>query len=162
MVKRFGQLAIAALTISAIYLYAWPAPNLFYVAAVLFHVGLGVAFCVVGFFLLREALRGPVLIRLGSLILAVGSILGLALIYTGTSRIHWNLMYAHIAVSAIAVILLAAWFLSPERSSGAQLVGNNRRRGGRCRHDLGRRGLCARILEPDALPLRILPWRRCP
>ena len=49
--KRLGQLAIAALTISAIYLYAWPTANLFYAAAVLFHVGLGVAFCVAGLFL---------------------------------------------------------------------------------------------------------------
>ena len=112
MVKRLGQLAIAALTISAIYLYAWPAANLFYAAAVLFHVGLGVVFCVGGLFLLRDTLRGPALLKLATLILAAGSVLGLALIYTGTSHTHWNLMYAHIAVSAIAVILLAAWFLS--------------------------------------------------
>ena len=44
--KTFARLSIAALTISAVYLYAWPAPNLFYAAAVLFHVGLGVVFCV--------------------------------------------------------------------------------------------------------------------
>src|SRR5271157_6581687 len=114
--KKFGRLSIAALTISAVYLYAWPAPNLFYAAAVLFHVGLGVVFCVAGLFLLRDALRGPVLVKLGALVLAAGSALGLALIYTGTSHSHWNLMYAHIAVSAIAVILLAAWFWSRRRA----------------------------------------------
>src|SRR5271167_4250353 len=112
MMKRFGQLAIAALTISAIYLYAWPAPNLFYAAAVLFHVGLGVVFCVAGLFLLRDALRGPLLVKLGAVVLAAGSVLGLVLIYTGTSHVHRNLMYAHIVVSAIAVILLGAWFWS--------------------------------------------------
>ena len=63
--KRFVQLAIAALTVSAIYLYAWPAANLFYAAAVLFHVGLGVAFCVAGLFLLRDALRAPVTRKAG-------------------------------------------------------------------------------------------------
>src|SRR5271157_5644524 len=114
--KTFGQLSIAALTISALYLYAWPAPNLFYAAAVLFHVGLGAVFCVAGLILLPRVLRGPVIVKLGALILAVGSVLGLALIYTGTSHSHWNLMYAHIAVSTIAVLLLAAWFWSRRRA----------------------------------------------
>src|SRR5208283_1739551 len=100
--KTFCQLSIAALTVSAVYLYAWPAPNLFYVAALFFHVGLGVVFCVAGLILLPRALRGPAIVKLGALVLAVGSVLGLALIYTGTSHSHWNLMYAHIAVSAIA------------------------------------------------------------
>ena len=72
--KRLAQLAIAALTISAIYLYAWPAPNLFYVGAVLFHTGLGVAFCVAGLFLRRDALRGPLPVKLGVLVLAAGSV----------------------------------------------------------------------------------------
>ncbi|HME31839.1 MAG TPA: multiheme c-type cytochrome, partial [Terriglobales bacterium] len=114
--KTFGQLSIAALTISAGYLYAWPAPNLFYAAAVFLHVGLGVVFCVAGLILLPRVLRGPVIVKLGALILAVGSVLGLALIYTGTSHSHWNLMYAHIAVSTIAVLLLAAWFWSRRRA----------------------------------------------
>ncbi len=105
--RRFPQLSIVALTVSAVYLYAWPAPNLFYAAAVLFHVGLGVVFCVVGLLLLRDVLRGPAILKLGALVLAVGSVLGLVLIYTGTARAHWNLMYAHIAVSAVAVVLLA-------------------------------------------------------
>ena len=39
--KKLATLSIAALTISAIYLYAWPAPNVFYAAVVLLHVGLG-------------------------------------------------------------------------------------------------------------------------
>jgi Flp pilus assembly protein TadD len=124
--KRLAQFAIAALTISAIYLYAWPAANLFYAAAVLFHVGLGLVFCVAGLFLLRDALREPAIIKLGTLILACGAVLGLVLIYTGTSRSHWNLLYAHIAASAIAVVLLAAWFFNrgrvPVRSVWATLA----------------------------------------
>ena len=39
--KKLTTISIAALTISAVYLYTWPAPNLFYAAVVLFHVGLG-------------------------------------------------------------------------------------------------------------------------
>jgi Flp pilus assembly protein TadD len=114
-VKKLGQLAIAALTLLAVYLYAWPAANLFYAAAVLFHVGLGIVFCVAGLFLLREAMRGPGIVKVGALVLAVGAVLGLALIYTGTSRLHWNLVYAHIAVSTVAVVLLGAWFFGRRR-----------------------------------------------
>ena len=110
--EEFVQLAIAALTVSAIYLYAWPAANLFYAAAVLFHVGLGVAFCVAGLFLLRDALRGPALVKLGLWFLLPdrSSVSHLSIPARRTS--HWNLMYAHIVVSAIAVVLLAAWFFS--------------------------------------------------
>ena len=121
--RRFGQLSIAALTISAVYLYAWPAPNLFYAAAVLFHVGLGMVLCVVGLFVLRDALRGPAILEAGALVLAAGSVLGLVLIYTGTSRSHWNLVYAHIAVCGIAVLLLAAWLLSRARTPARSLWG---------------------------------------
>ena len=113
--KKFAVLALAALTVSAIYLYAWPSANLFYATAVLLHVGLGVMFCVAGLFLLRDALRGPAIVKLGAVLLAAGSVLGLALIYTGTSRSYSNLMYEHNAVSAIAVVLLGAWFFSRNR-----------------------------------------------
>jgi Tfp pilus assembly protein PilF len=122
--KTLARLSIGALTLSAVYLYAWPAPNLFYAAAVLFHVGLGVALCVAGLFLLRDALRGPMLVELGTVVLAGGSALGLALIYTGTSRVHWNLMYAHIAVSVIAVVLLAGWFFSRGKVTARNVWGS--------------------------------------
>ena len=115
--KKLAVLSIAALTISAIYLYAWPAANLFYAAAVLFHVGLGVLFCIGGLFLLPTLLRQPLAVKAGALLLAVGSVVGLVLIKTGTTRVHWNLLYVHIAVSAIGVILLFAWWLA-QRDSG--------------------------------------------
>ena len=54
--KKLPLSSIAALTISAIYLYAWPAPNVFYAAVVLCHVGLGVLFCVGGLRLLPNAM----------------------------------------------------------------------------------------------------------
>ena len=89
-----------------------------------------------------------VIVKLGALILAAGSVLGLALIYTGTSHSHWNLMYAHIAVSAIAVVLLAAWFFSQSPDSQPAICGEQcRRRAGRCCHRLDRCVLCARLVE---------------
>ncbi len=145
--KRLARLSIGALTLSAVYLYAWPAPNLFYAAAVLFHVGLGVVFSVAGLFLLRHALRGPVLVKLGTVVLAAGSALGLALIYTGTSRVHWNLMYAHIAASALAVVLLGTWLFSRGKVPARNVVGSDGCRGGHCRHPCSRSVLRAKLLE---------------
>ena len=47
--KRIGGLLFAFLTISAIYLYALPAPNVFYAAVVLAHIGGGIVFSAVLF-----------------------------------------------------------------------------------------------------------------
>ncbi len=110
--KKLAVFSIAALTLSAIYLYAWPAANLFYAAVVLFHVGLGVAFCIGGLRLLPTVMRQPAVVKLGVLVLAAGAILGLTLIYTGATRPYSTLLWSHGAVSALAVALLAGWWLS--------------------------------------------------
>jgi Flp pilus assembly protein TadD len=112
---RLAALSIAALTLSAIYLYAWPASNLFYAGTVLFHVGVGVVFCVLGLRLLPWIRRQPAIWKLSSLLFAVSAVIGLVLIKTGTARIHWNLLYSHIVISTIAVAMLAAyWFATRE------------------------------------------------
>jgi Flp pilus assembly protein TadD len=110
--KKLALLSISALTISAIYLYAWPSANLFYASVVLAHVGLGVLFCIGGLRLLPTAMRQPAIIKIGVLVLSVGAALGLALIYTGASRPYTKLLLSHGAVSALAVSLLAGWWLS--------------------------------------------------
>ncbi len=115
--KKLAVLSIAALTLSAVYLYAWPAANLFYAAMVLFHVGLGVAFCIGGLRLLPTVIRQPLAVKVGALILAAGAVVGLVLIKTGTTRVHGNLLYAHIAASAVGVTLLTAWWLA-QRNGG--------------------------------------------
>src|SRR5208337_2249207 len=95
---------------------AWPAANLFYAAMVLFHVGLGVLFCVGGLRLLPYAIRQPAIVKVGTLVLVVGAVLGLALIYTGASRPYTKLLLSHGAVSAMAVALLAGWWLSQRKN----------------------------------------------
>jgi Flp pilus assembly protein TadD len=110
--RKLALLSISALTISAIYLYAWPSANLFYAGVVLFHVGLGVLFCVGGLRLLPVAMRQSAIVNLGALLLAIGGVLGLVLIYTGASRPYTKLLLSHGALSALAVALLAGWWLS--------------------------------------------------
>jgi len=117
--KKLATLSLATLTISAIYLYAWPAPNAFYAAVVLLHVGLGVLFCVGGLRMLPTAMRQPAVVKLATLILIVGAVLGLALIYTGASRPYTKLLLSHGAVSFLAVALLAGWWYSRRKESSA-------------------------------------------
>src|SRR5664279_990188 len=110
--RKLALISISALTLSALYLYAWPSANLFYAAVVLFHVGLGVLFCIGGLRLLPIAMRQPAIVNLGTLLLALGAVLGLVLIYTGASRPYTKLLLSHGAMSALAVALLAGWWFS--------------------------------------------------
>ena len=110
--RRLALLSIAALTASAVYLYAWPAANMFYAAVVLLHVRVGIGFCIGGLFLIPYMLQKSPIAKLGALVLAIGAVLGLLLICTGTSRPHTKLLYEHILASALAVVLLSAWWFS--------------------------------------------------
>src|SRR5215471_18068469 len=115
--KKLTIFSIAALMLSAIYLYAWPAPNVFYAAVVLAHVGLGVLFCIGGLRLLPLAVKQPFMVKLATLALIVGAVLGLALIYTGASRPYARLLLSHSAVSFLAVALLAGWWYSRRKQT---------------------------------------------
>ena len=70
--KRLALLSLSALTLSAIYLYAWPSANVFYAGVVLVHVGLGVLFCIGGLRLLPYASRQPAIVKLATLVLIIG------------------------------------------------------------------------------------------
>ncbi len=113
--KKLGFGLLVGLTVSAIYLAAWPAPNLFYAAVVLFHVGLGVLFTVLGLRLFPAALKQSPIYRFSSILLAVGTVLGLVLLKTGTTRPFQKLYLSHIAFCAVAVALLAAWWMERRR-----------------------------------------------
>src|SRR5580700_7154031 len=115
--KKLALLSLSALTLSAIYLYAWPAANLFYAAMVLFHAGLGVLFCIGGLRLLPYALRQSAIVKIGTLVLIVGAALGLALIYTGAARPYTKLLLSHGAISALAIALLAGWWFSQRKGA---------------------------------------------
>ena len=113
--KKLGLGLLVGLTGSAIYLAAWPAPNIFYAAIVLLHVGLGILFAVLGLRLLPAALKQGSFYRFASILLAVGTVLGLVLLKTGTTRPFQKLYLSHVAFCVIAVALLAAWWFERRR-----------------------------------------------
>jgi Tfp pilus assembly protein PilF len=103
---------IGFLVLSAVYLYAFPQANLFYPAIVLLHTAAGVAGSILlALGLVRRWREAQPVLRAGILLLSLGAILGLALIYTGTLRTEWPLVYAHLGVSFLGAGLMAAAWL---------------------------------------------------
>jgi tetratricopeptide (TPR) repeat protein len=150
--KRTLVCLTIALAISALYLFAWPSANLPYFAAVVLHLVAGIAFLLVLIFTLRPILRnGPTASRPGWLLLAVGGILGALLIYTGTRRAEWPLLYAHIgACLAGCAFLFSGWAAKRGFLAGGLPAG------------LLRGVLClavAALIAAGAWWLRTVPWQ---
>jgi Flp pilus assembly protein TadD len=109
--KRVVSILLAGLFLTALYVFAWPSANILYFAGVVLHVLGGVVFLAALAFVLRRILREESLLgRIGWILLALGGILGVALIFTGTRRSEWPLLYTHISACVAGGALLAsAW-----------------------------------------------------
>jgi tetratricopeptide (TPR) repeat protein len=102
---------VTFLVLSAAYLYTFPQPNILYAGVVLLHAvgGLLAAILLIPAFF-RLLARGNFLSRAGWLLIAVGAVIGLILIKTGTPRSEWNKLYLHIVVSLAGIgLLIANW-----------------------------------------------------
>src|ERR1700736_6801031 len=122
---RIRLTLLVVLFLSAVYLFAWPAPTLFYAGIVLLHVAAGLVFTFV--IVVRPAwlkiFRNACLPKqaAGWGWLMGGAGLGVLLIFTGARRHELPLLYAHIGACLVGVALLAAhWagtrgWLSPSR-----------------------------------------------
>jgi tetratricopeptide (TPR) repeat protein len=123
---RSVALLIFLLVISALWLYAFPAANLVYVAIVILHVGVGVVALFALIPRLVAALRGrSFAASAGWLLMAVAGLLGVVLMFTGTPRSEWKLLSSHIFLAAIASVLLFANWLRVRgtlKSSAAMLA----------------------------------------
>ncbi len=99
------------LVASAAYLYPFPQANLVYPAMVVVHTLGGIVSAIVSAYVLRRLLlQGSWLWKSGWLLLGAGAVLGLFLIYTGTARSEFRLLYAHIIFCLAGVgCLLAEW-----------------------------------------------------
>ena len=116
---------VAFLTVSAGYLYAFPQPNILYAGVVLLHAFGGVLAALLLVPALIRLLRsGSFFTRAGWLLIAVGAVLGIILIKTGTPRSEWNKLYFHIVISLAGVGLLAADWLGRRGRSDARVLGS--------------------------------------
>jgi Flp pilus assembly protein TadD len=118
--RRFLSAGLVLLFLSAVYLYTFPQPTIFYAVVVLLHAALGILTLVVAVLFLYRLWQGASIApRVGGILLAGGAILGLVLIKTGTPRSEWNLLYLHILLSlAGTAILFAEWKAGLEWSGG--------------------------------------------
>jgi tetratricopeptide (TPR) repeat protein len=108
-VNRVLPPLIGFLVVSAIYLYAFPQANVLYAGVVLLHAVAGVvASALLLLWLVRSWRQGEPLVRFGMVLLFLGAIPGLALIYTGTLRTEWPLVYVHLGLSFLGAGLIAA------------------------------------------------------
>jgi tetratricopeptide (TPR) repeat protein len=109
--RILGYLAII-LALTALVLYAWPTPTIFYEGLLAVHLGLGalllvLAIPVIGR-LLREGSAGQ---RIGWAALLIGGVLGATILYTGARHSEWKIVYSHVALSLLACAILFAAYL---------------------------------------------------
>jgi tetratricopeptide (TPR) repeat protein len=113
-VKRWLSRILVALTLSAVYLYAYPSATISYFVVDLFHVAIGVVLTLLLFlYAVRLLRRESLLARLGWLSLAAGALLGIVLIKIGTPLHLKPWLYAHIALCVLGALFLAtSWLFS--------------------------------------------------
>ena len=113
-VKRWLSRILVVLTISSIYLYAYPAATISYVVVDLIHIALGVVLTLLLVFsLVRLLPRESLLARLGWISLLGGALLGIALIKIGTPLRLKPWLYTHIALCVLGALFLAtSWLIS--------------------------------------------------
>ena len=113
-VKRWLSRILAALTVSAVYLYGYPSATIFYFVADLFHIAIGTGLTILLiFYVVRLLPRETLLARLGWISLATGALLGIVLIKIGTPLRLRTWLYAHIALCVLGTLFLAtSWLFS--------------------------------------------------
>ena len=114
--SRFYKFVVAlafVLTLSAIYVYAFPSPTITYAGIVLLHAGAGLiaALCLLRF-LWRFLRQLSFTAKIGWLLFTVAAGLGIALIFTGTTRAEMKWLYMHIGAASLAVVVLLAEAIS--------------------------------------------------
>src|SRR5260370_16249313 len=112
--KRWLSRMLVALGLSVVYLYGYPSATISFFVLDLFHVALGIFLTIVLLFYFFRLLRqeSP-LARAGWTSLAVGALLGIALIKIGTPLRLKPWLYAHIALCVLGTLFLAmSWLIS--------------------------------------------------
>jgi len=151
-VKSLLKGLLVFLAVSAAYLYASPQANVFYALVVMLHAAGGVLAAILLIPMLWRLMRGRCFsLMAGWGLLAAGAVVGCILIYTGTARSEWRLLYAHILLSFAAVAVLFGLWLGRRGvlGSGSAAV-------------IARVALCLLVfagLAAEAHHLRVTRWQ---
>jgi Flp pilus assembly protein TadD len=117
--SRWRSGLVLLLTASAIYLYAFPSATIIYGGGVLLHAGAGILLVILLIPILRQVFANcPIEIRFAWLLVALGAILGLALIKIGTPHRLRGWLFLHIALCTVGALLLATSWLARRGSFG--------------------------------------------
>jgi Flp pilus assembly protein TadD len=103
---------LSALTLTGIYLYTFPDANLPYLAVDLAHIAGGAIFGLILLFSVRALRSAASSMKLGWIVIGLGTLLGIALTFTGATRPMIPLLYAHIFVSAVGLVFLLTGYFS--------------------------------------------------
>jgi Flp pilus assembly protein TadD len=145
--NRAASRLLLLLVLSGAYLYAWPSPTLFYIAAELLHVALGVVTAVLLAPLLKRRWSGlSRQERAGWTLVVLGTLLGLLLILLGTPRSRLPWLYAHIGLMLAGTSLLLAGWVARRRWLSASVA-------------LASVALVAVAFSAGAYYLRVTPWQ---
>ena len=122
--KRWRFLSVLILALTALYLYAFPTATISYAVTVLLHTGLGVLLTLgLVVYLFRGIGQDDQwLARIAWVLMAAGAVLGVALIYLGTSHRMNEWLYAHIALCSVGAVLLAAAWMKERGWLGASAL----------------------------------------
>ncbi len=124
--SQWRSRSVIALAASAVYLYAFPSANIPYILVVLFHLTVGILLTILLLPFLVKVLRTSTpSARFGWFFLAVGAVVGVTLIFTGTPLGMKWLLYAHMFACLLGVTLLAGSWLQSQGllgSGGAEVA----------------------------------------
>ena len=122
--KRWLSGGLVLLALSAAYLYGFPSATVTYAVADLLHVAIGtVVFLLLLVFLVQLLWTGTTIARFGWILLAAGTLLGMALIKIGTPHHLWNWLYAHVVLCVAGTLLLLADWLHSKGWLGQTFAG---------------------------------------
>jgi len=151
--RRFSSPLLVILFLTASYLFVWPSANIPYFAGVILHIVAGILFLIILAFGARSIFRGaPATARAGWIFLEIGGLLGAVLIYTGTRRGEWPLLYVHIGACLAGGALLAS---ARAAKRGSFAVGS----GAAVLRNLAFL-IVAAIIALGAWWVRTVPWQR--
>ncbi len=118
------MILLLILLVTGAFLYVFPGPTVFFVAAVLIHAGAGcLAVAWFGRGMARRWQASTPSGRAGWLLLSSGAAVGMVLIYTGTTRPYQSLLLIHIVLTVSGLTLLASRAVMHVHASRMRVLG---------------------------------------